>query len=95
MDDHEFDRNVQFYEARGTVKARERIQGIVIVAVERALKVTSPAYDIGATEDEFRERSLRRLTASWIALSSRPRGSAQWARPSSRVVSLVPSRWVH
>jgi len=58
-----FERGVQFYEARGTVKARERIRGIVIVSVERALPVTSPAYDIGATEDELRESNLRRLTA--------------------------------
>jgi uncharacterized protein len=58
-----FERGVQFYEARGTVKARQRIRGIVIVAVERALPVTSPAYDIGSTEDELRESNLRRLTA--------------------------------
>src|SRR6266536_1850447 len=58
-----FERGVQFYEARGTVKARARIRGIVIVSVERALPVTSPAYDIGATEDELRESNLRRLTA--------------------------------
>jgi predicted pyridoxine 5'-phosphate oxidase superfamily flavin-nucleotide-binding protein len=57
-----FERGVEFYESRGTVDARERIHGIVIVAVERALPVTSPAYDIGATEDELRERNLRRLT---------------------------------
>jgi uncharacterized protein len=58
-----FERGVEFYEARGTVKARERIHGIVIVAVERALPVISPAYDLGTTEDELRERNLRRLTA--------------------------------
>ena len=58
-----FERGVQFYEARGTVKARERIRGIVIVSVERVLPVTSPAYDVGATEDELRESNLRRLTA--------------------------------
>ncbi|TMK44332.1 MAG: pyridoxamine 5'-phosphate oxidase family protein [Actinobacteria bacterium] len=55
-----FERGVQFYEARGTIKARERIRGIVIVAVERALPVTSPAYDIGLTEDALRESNLRR-----------------------------------
>ena len=49
-----FERGVQFYEARGTVKARERIRGIVIVSVERVLPVTSPAYDVGATEDGVR-----------------------------------------
>jgi hypothetical protein len=36
----------------------------VIVAVERALTVTSPAYDLGATEEELRERYLRTLTAT-------------------------------
>jgi len=58
-----FERGVQFYEARGTVRARERIRGIVIVSVERALPVTSPAYDLGLTEDELRESNLGRLTA--------------------------------
>jgi predicted pyridoxine 5'-phosphate oxidase superfamily flavin-nucleotide-binding protein len=58
-----FERGVQFYEGRGTVRARERIHGIVIIAVERALAVTSPAYDIGSTEEELRERYLRTLTA--------------------------------
>jgi predicted pyridoxine 5'-phosphate oxidase superfamily flavin-nucleotide-binding protein len=58
-----FERGVSFYEARGTVRARERIRGIVIVAVERALPITSPAYDLGLTEDELREIYLRRLTA--------------------------------
>ena len=58
-----FERGVQFYEARGTVQARERIRGIVIVAVERALAVTSPSYDVGLTEDELRVSNLRRLNA--------------------------------
>jgi predicted pyridoxine 5'-phosphate oxidase superfamily flavin-nucleotide-binding protein len=57
-----FERGVQFYEARGTVNARDRIRGIVIVAVDRALPVTSPADDLGVTEDELRQRNLRRLT---------------------------------
>jgi predicted pyridoxine 5'-phosphate oxidase superfamily flavin-nucleotide-binding protein len=57
-----FERGVRFYEDRGTVRARERIRGIVVVTVERALPVTSPAYDIGLTEDELRESNLRRLT---------------------------------
>jgi predicted pyridoxine 5'-phosphate oxidase superfamily flavin-nucleotide-binding protein len=57
-----FERGLQFYEARGTVRARERIHSIVIMAVDRALPVTSPAYDIGSTEEELRERYLRMLT---------------------------------
>lgn len=59
----DFERGLELYEARGTVNARERIRGIVIIAVERALRVTSPAYDLGATEAELREVYLRRLTA--------------------------------
>jgi len=59
-----FERGVSFYENRGTVRARERIQGIVIITVERALPVTSPAYDLGATEDELRELYLGRLHRS-------------------------------
>jgi len=57
-----FESGIRFYEARGTPQARERIRSIVIVAVERALPITSPAYDLGATEDELRELWLARLT---------------------------------
>jgi uncharacterized protein len=58
-----FERGVRFYEARGTVRARDRIRGIVIVTVQRALPVTSPSYDVGATEDELRQRYLAALAA--------------------------------
>jgi predicted pyridoxine 5'-phosphate oxidase superfamily flavin-nucleotide-binding protein len=56
-----FERGVRFYEARGTVRARERIHGIVIVAIQRVEPVTSPAYDLGASEAELRALHLRRL----------------------------------
>jgi predicted pyridoxine 5'-phosphate oxidase superfamily flavin-nucleotide-binding protein len=59
-----FEQGVRFYEERGTVRARERIRSIVIVEVQRALPVISPAYDLGMTEDELREIFLRRLTAA-------------------------------
>jgi predicted pyridoxine 5'-phosphate oxidase superfamily flavin-nucleotide-binding protein len=59
-----FERGLAFYEARGTAQARERIRSIVIVAVDRALPVTSPAYDLGMTEEELRERFLSRLDLS-------------------------------
>ena len=58
-----FERGIQFYEARGTPSARERIRAIVMVTVERAVPVTSPAYDLGATEDDLRELWLARLTS--------------------------------
>lgn len=63
-DDDVFERGIGFYEARGSVDARARIRAIVIVTVERALAVTSPAYDLGATEDELRARHQARLTGS-------------------------------
>ena len=56
------EQGIRFYQARGTPKARERIRAIVMVTVERALPVTSPAYDLGVTEDELRELWLARLT---------------------------------
>jgi predicted pyridoxine 5'-phosphate oxidase superfamily flavin-nucleotide-binding protein len=56
-----FERGVQFYEQRGLAQARERIQSIVIIDVERALPITSPAYDVGATEDELRRLYRARL----------------------------------
>jgi hypothetical protein len=60
-DDDVYERGIAFYEARGTVQARERIRSIVIVTVDRALPVTSPAYDLGMTEEELRGRFRQRL----------------------------------
>jgi predicted pyridoxine 5'-phosphate oxidase superfamily flavin-nucleotide-binding protein len=57
----EFERGVHFYEQRGLERARERIHSIVVIAVTRALPVTSPAYDTGATEDELRAIYRERL----------------------------------
>ncbi len=56
-----FEHGIAFYEARGTVRARGRIHSIVIVAVEHAAAVTSPAYDLGLTENELRERFRQRF----------------------------------
>ncbi len=62
-DGDDFERGVQFYEARGLERARERIHSIVIIAVERVQRITSPAYDMGATEDELRSIYRERLLA--------------------------------
>jgi hypothetical protein len=35
-----FERSVQFYDGRGAVRARRRIQGIVTITVERAMAGT-------------------------------------------------------
>ena len=57
----DFERGVQFYEQRGLEQARARIHSIVVIAVARASPVTSPAYDMGVTEDELRSIYRERL----------------------------------
>ena len=48
-----FEEILAFYRRRGS---QNSIRSIVLVKVERALPLVSPAYDLGATEDEIRER---------------------------------------
>ncbi len=50
-----FDNVVSFYRSRGTASP---IHTIVLVRVERALPLISPAYDSGLSEDEVRARWL-------------------------------------
>lgn len=45
-----FEQIIAFYEERGT--RRERIRSVVLVTVERARPLISPAYDQGVSEDE-------------------------------------------
>lgn len=59
-----FERILAFYQGQGVSSARERIRSIVLVKVERALPLISPAYDEGLTEDEVR----RRWERYWEAL---------------------------
>jgi len=63
----QFEEILAFYRKRGTQYA---IHSIVLVKVERALSVISPAYDGGATEDEIRAR-WREYRAS-LPLPSKP-----------------------
>lgn len=48
-----FEELLAFYRGRGTQHA---IKSIVLIKVERALPVVSPAYDRGATEEEVRSQ---------------------------------------
>jgi len=50
-----FDEILAFFRKRGVASP---IQHIVLIRVERALPLTSPAYDSGATEEEVRGRWL-------------------------------------
>jgi predicted pyridoxine 5'-phosphate oxidase superfamily flavin-nucleotide-binding protein len=59
-----FDEIVGFYRRRGMANP---IRAVVRIKVERALPVTSPAYDLGLTEDEVRDRWRR----YWASLGSR------------------------
>jgi predicted pyridoxine 5'-phosphate oxidase superfamily flavin-nucleotide-binding protein len=54
-----FDEALEFYRERGV---EGEIRAVVLVEVERALPLTSPAYDLGATEEEVRERWERHRT---------------------------------
>jgi uncharacterized protein len=55
-----FDEILAFYRGRGLV---HEVRSAVLVKVERALPLTSPAYDQGASEDEVRERWERHYQA--------------------------------
>src|SRR5215470_4228083 len=50
----EFAEFMAFYTQQGVREAARRIRSIVLVKVERALPLISPAYDFGATEEEVR-----------------------------------------
>jgi predicted pyridoxine 5'-phosphate oxidase superfamily flavin-nucleotide-binding protein len=50
-----FEELLEFYESR-IADPRGRVRSVVLVRVDRALPLTSPAYDLGLSEDEIRER---------------------------------------
>ena len=51
-----FDEALAFFRRRGVANP---IRHIVVIQVERALALTSPAYDLGLTEEEVRSRWWR------------------------------------
>ena len=58
-----FDRALERYADRGLAEYRERVRGVVLVRVERALPLTSPVYDLGYTEEQVRADYTERLRA--------------------------------
>ena len=58
----QFEQLLAFYRQRGSTSP---IQSIVLIKVERALPLISPAYDTGATEEEIRQRWLQHWTTLW------------------------------
>ena len=53
-----YDSGARFYRERSGLEP-DRIQAIVLIHVEHAAPVVSPAYDDGSTEPDIEERSLR------------------------------------
>jgi uncharacterized protein len=66
-----FDEALAFYHGRGV---GNEIRTVVLVEVERALPLKSPAYDLGATEEEVRERWERHHEAIRRGESEAPTG---------------------
>jgi len=55
------ERTLALYEELGFGDYSERIRAVVLVKVDRALPLTSPAYDLGMTEDEVRAEYAARF----------------------------------
>jgi len=67
----QFDEALAFYRRRGVTN---EIRAVVLVEVGSALPLTSPAYDLGATEQEVRERWERYHEALRWGESETPTG---------------------
>ncbi len=63
--DEVFRRGCQMYRDRGLT---HEIRAVVLIRVDRALPVTSPAYDRGATEEQVRDRWRRYWRELWEGL---------------------------
>lgn len=64
--DEVFQRSCQMYrEAGADNEVTDKIRGVVLIRVERALPVTSPAYDRGATEEQVKDRWRRYWRKLW------------------------------
>ena len=53
-----YESGVRFYQQRSGL-APHRVEAIIIITVEEAAPLTSPAYDDGSTEEEVEERFLK------------------------------------
>ncbi len=81
-----FEEALAFYRHRGTTST---IRHIVLVKVERAMPLISPAYDQGKTEDEIRDTWLRYWGALYHLNSeeARDRSSGSTQLSSSNINS--------
>jgi predicted pyridoxine 5'-phosphate oxidase superfamily flavin-nucleotide-binding protein len=64
--DELFQRGCQMYrEAGASNEVTDKIRGVVLIRVERALPLTSPAYDRGGTEEQVKDRWRRYWRKLW------------------------------
>ena len=67
-----YDEAIAFYEARGSRVSA--IREVVLIRVQRAQPIDSPAYDFGLTEDEVRDRWERHFQSLRAGTTSPPAG---------------------
>ena len=80
-----FEQALAFYRRRGTTSP---IQHIVLVKVERAMPLISPAYDQGKTEDEIRDTWLRYWEALYYRTDEPVRGRPDESTLNSSNIDL-------
>lgn len=63
----EFERGIEFFEhrPRPVAEARKRIHNVVLVEVESAAPLTSPAYGTGKTEADLRREWIEHYRELW------------------------------
>jgi hypothetical protein len=54
-----------YREAGASNEVTDKIRGVVLIRVERALPLTSPAYDRGGTEEQVKDRWRRYWRKLW------------------------------
>jgi uncharacterized protein len=72
-----YDKALAFYKERGSQSV---IREIVMIAVQTALPIDSPAYDLGFTEDEVRDRWEHHFQSLRSGKTAAPSGAG--ARPT-------------
>ena len=55
----EGDRFNKIITSYGETAKKFKVHHVVLVHIDRVLEVTSPAYDVGDTEDELKERYIK------------------------------------
>ena len=66
-----YDEAIAFYRERGS---QSSIREVVMVRVQRAQPIDSPAYDLGLTEDEVRDRWERHFQSRRAGKATSPTG---------------------